>query len=224
MVRVWILLIAIPCVTLPIMASVDSTQIDSVSAAAPVKRRVNGELLFGAQQGIYVRENLYNGEVIPGQSWTHTYTYVGLGYGLHIPLWSVGELSTIWLVPAVSAWLSFGDEHYVDEWGYEKTEPAVGFDVSVPVHMTYGYGGLRRSASKWGIEGGLGVNMGLRARSMWETNFFTITPSALVDVTFAPRNVYRLRFMVDILPYQLSHESTYQESYRTWTAQFVLGI
>jgi hypothetical protein len=149
-----------------------------------------------------------------------TYTYWGAGYGGHIPLFEIGAYGTFWLVPAGNLWLNFGATSTTDEYGYVSTETGFGFDVNVPIHATIGYGGLRRKSMAWGIEGGLGVNAAFRTRSDWNENVFTISPSAMVDLTYAPKNIFRLRFVADLIPANLSD----YETIRTWMLQLVVGI
>lgn len=205
---------------LPVAAQDDTTLTDVDETTSTIRRKPNGEWMLGVQRATYSTESLYNGEPVPGTEKDYGYTYFGVGYGGHIPLTEVGTYGTIWFVASANAWLNIGDESTVDEYGYVSSDASVGFDLSIPVHATIGYGGLRRKSMAWGIEGGLGLNSGLRTRSSWESSAFTFAPSALIDITYAPKNIFRLRFMGDILPGSLSDT----ESYRTWSVQLVIGI
>ncbi len=210
--------------TAPLLAQDDTTLTDVDETSTKIRRKPNGEWMIGIQRATYEYELRSNGEAIPGGTSSTGYTFFGLGYGGHIPLADIGAYGTVWLVPAANLWLNIGSEGTTDEWGYTSTETAVGFDISAPIHATIGYGALRRKSMAWGIEGGLGVNFGLRTRSTWTTSAFTVTPSAMIDVSYAPKSIYRLRFITDIIGASLNDEDTFGESYRTWSVQFVLGL
>lgn len=200
------------------LAQSDTTLTEVDPNSTTIRRKPNGEWLLGIQQASYAFDNGLSGS----SKFTaeDSYTYFGVGYGGHIPLFEIGAYGTFWLVPAGNVWLNVGNTTTTDEYGNVFSETGVGFDVNVPIHATIGYGGLRRKSMAWGIEGGLGVNAAFRTRSDWNENVFTISPSAMVDLTYAPKNIFRLRFIVDLLPAELSD----YETIRTWMLQLVVGI
>jgi hypothetical protein len=199
-----------------VIAQDDTTLVDVDENSTSIRRRPNGEWMVGVQSATYSFEPEVNGEPYPSANASDSRTFFGVGYGGHVPIVNVGTYGTLWFVPAVNTWLSIGSTTGSD--GYSET--SMGFEVAVPVHATIAYGGLRRKSMAWGIEGGLGANVGFRTRTTWETSVWSIAPSALVDLTYAPKNIFRLRFLADLLPASIAEF----ETYRTWSLQFVVGF
>jgi hypothetical protein len=218
--RLMIVLGVLMLASAAVLAQDDTTLTDVNETSSKIRRKPNGEWMAGIQRATYTQVLTYQGETIPGSERDYGFTYFGFGYGGHIPLTEVGTYGTIWLVAAGSLWLNISDLSTTDAWGNSTSDPSIGFDVNVPIHATISYGALRRKSMAWGIEGGLGVNVGLRTRSTWDSSEFTFAPSALVDISYAPKNVYRLRLMADIISSSLSAGGTYQ----TWSVMFVMGI
>lgn len=208
--------IAIVCA--PLCAQVDSTMKDDDGEQGP-RRKALGEWLLGITYGTIEQTgpmqvwNGYDYDVVD-TTISDSRTYFSFGYGGHIPLFNLGKYSTVWLVPAAFAALNFSN------FSSDAADPSINFDLSVPVHVTAGYGGLRRKAQAWGIEGGLGVTASRR----FNQGVFTVVPSALVDVTYAPKNVFRLRFMTDLISYEIAPADVLPYTMRTWSLMFVVGL
>lgn len=130
--------------------------------------------------------------------------------GVHIPLHTLGKSSTLWLVANPGIGLGIGNR--VQESGEIKSEMLIMYQM--PVHVTAAIGGLRRKSVAWGIEGGLGFNL---ANEFGEWVF---APSLLIDLTYAPKNLNRLRFMMDILPASVVNGG----GYRRFSLAYIWGI
>lgn len=184
-----------------------------------IRRKPNVELITGIQFATVSSSTMFNGQPIPGSELEFNYTYFGLGVGAHVPLTEIGAYGTIWIVPASSFWFNIGSKTTIDEYGNALSETQSGFSFSVPVHATISYGALRRKSMAFGIEGGLGINASWRSHEAWQEGFFSVQPSAMIDVSYAPKNVFRLRFMTDLLSTTMPDGA----DHRAWCIQFVLS-
>lgn len=184
------------------------------------RRRPNGEWLLGITYATmsvtvpYERWDGYEWVKVGDTTIADTRFYGSIGYGGHIPLFNLGKYSTVWLVPAAYAAIS------ASGFSSSSTDPEFHFDLTIPIHVTAGYGGLRRKANAWGIEGGIG----LTASRRFAEGVFTIAPSGIIDVTYAPKNVYRLRFMTDLISYDVTPKESNPYTMHTWSLMFVLGL
>lgn len=197
-------------------AQTDSTFIDDEEQTGP-RRKPNGEAMLGiTYANLSYTSKVYDqyGQIVGDTNVADNRLYASFGYGGHIPLFNLGKYSTVWLVPAAYAALS------MSSLSTDGDSPSLQFDLSVPIHVTAGYGGLRRKAQAWGIEGGLGVTASRR----FSEGVFTFAPSAIVDVTYAPKNIYRLRFMTDLVSYNVEPKDASAYSMHTWTMMFVIGF
>jgi hypothetical protein len=213
------ILAVIAVIGAPLCAQVDSTMKDDDGEQGP-RRKPLGEWLLGITYGTFEQTvpllawNGYDYVQLGDTTVSDSRTYFSLGYGGHVPLFNLGKYSTVWLVPAAYMAVSFSNL------SSDVSDPSINIDLSVPVHVTAGYGGLRRKAQAWGIEGGLGVTASRR----FTEGVFTVVPSALVDVTYAPKNVFRLRFMTDLISYEIAPTDKAPYTMRTWSLMFVVGL
>lgn len=176
---------------------------ESSSSSKGPKRKTNFEYIGAilvSNASLEVPNAGENGETITSSSSSTAFAF---GAGMHIPLSSLSESTTLWLVPSVLLGIATSSD--VSDGGLL---------VQVPVHVSFGYGALRKRNSQWGIEGGLGVT--LRTALSSNSEGLTVNPSAMVDITYAPSGVYRLRFMTDIL-------STKHSDFLT-SRQFSIGL
>ena len=196
---------AVPALAVPSVVAVpDST--DQLSdppeedAYSP-RRKANGEFIIGwmTSNAIIDRGSL-DPLVVPR-------SFLQIGYGGAIPLADLGPVTTLWLKLSGLVGVSISDDNGT---------PDLQGDLSVPIHAVFSYGGLRRKSVAWGGSAGLGINVARR----FEYDQFTFAPSAMFEVLYAPRALYGLRAMVDLLPASIEDGL----SYHTWTIQFFVGI
>lgn len=200
-------------------AQTDSTLKEDDDDGGP-RRKPNGEWIVGITYattsftGQLTQWNGYEYVNLGDTTISDNRIYGSFGYGGHIPLFNLGRYSTVWLVPSAYAAIS------LSSFSSTSSDPQVYVDLTVPIHVTAGYGGLRRKANAWGIEGGVGITASRR----FNEGVFTVAPSAIVDVTYAPKNVYRLRFMTDLISYDVEPKESSKFSMHTWSLMFVLGL
>lgn len=174
------------------------------------RRKANAEWFAGLTMASYTRDaTTFEGSTVRA---TDNRVLAHFGYGGHIPLTNLGRLTTIWLVPSAS--LGVGISKSSSE--FESSLDGMSLDLCVPIHFTVGYGALRRKSIAWGVEGGLGVNVARR----FAQEAFTVVPSLMVDISYAPRAIYRLRLMTDLIAGSIGETG----EYRTWGVSFVLGF
>lgn len=191
-------------------AQVDSTEsIEDPQEVNPL-RKVNTEFIIGAGFTEYVAEWGPGTRGWYGQSGLYTArrTYFTVGFGAHIPITKVGRLGTIWFVPAGTFGVSAGPKS-------DGVDKAVSLDFCAPLHVTFGIGALRRRSIAWGVEAGLGLT--LSKTSAYDA--FALAPSAMVDISYAPRSIYRLRLMTHLIPISLL-----QGTYRRYSVAFIWGL
>lgn len=132
-----------------------------------------------------------------------------IGIGGHVPLLRLAENWQLWAVPQLLV-------QWQTETGVNGQPDQTYHDVVLPLVATISYGAVRPSRHAWfGVEAGLGVNLG------WRSSYqsLSVAPCAVVDVYMMPKQVFRLRFLTDILPAAMSGSSTL----RSWTISAVLG-
>lgn len=168
------------------------------------KRKANGEFIIGwmTANAIY-EQNGRDPLVVPR-------SFLQFGWGGAIPLTELGSISTLWLKASGLIGLSFSDPNS------NGGDPDLQADVSIPIHAVFSYGALRRKSVAWGGSAGLGINVARR----FQFDEFTVAPSAVFELLYAPRAVYGVRAMVDLLP------ATLEEGvcYHTWSIQFFIGV
>lgn len=202
--------------------STAASQADSAfvsdSGKVSLKRKSSFELYYGAQLssiGWKLNDKYVNGEwtVIEEEA---VRPYALLGFGWHLPVASLGQYTTLWFVPAATLAIGYSAVYPVD-YGLE----AEGYvDVSVPLYVTLGYGALRRRDSEWGVEAGVGVALTQR----FKEDVFSVAPGAIFEVSYAPKNVHRLRFTVDLLATEFSDSRLqYPYTQRAWSISYVFG-
>lgn len=145
-----------------------------------------------------------------------TRNYFVFGVSGHIPLATLGRTSTLWLVPSLLLSINTGSSS--DYNSFSGTSHSF-IDVNVPIHVCYGFGGLQKKAVAWGFEAGLGIN--IAGRLAEET--VTVQPSALVEVSYTPKSVYRLQIMADLLPATLTGPAG-EYTRRSITVAVILAI
>lgn len=202
--------LGLSCFLLSLLAAVSMTAqttdilLPDSTMETNIRRKASGEFLLGVMNGAYMYDATFKGEPIPNGDLTVSRLAFSLGIGGHIPLATLGPLTTLWLVPAAIVSANIGKAS-----GSAESMPSGFLDLSVPIHVTVGYGALRRRSAAFGADAGLGINVGRR----FAHDAFTVSPSAMVDLSYSPKSVFHLRFMVDVLPGSMGDN----KSYRTWS-------
>lgn len=205
---------AISCCCISLIARPDSLSTVDDDADGP-RRKPNAEFIIGMQfSSLFYKAGTYEtGFEINNRDTTISRNVLMLGYGGHVPLFNLGKTSTVWLVPA--AILKIGIHNTSG-----SSTPDATYDLGLPVHFTAGIGGLRRRSNAWGIEGGVGANITAHLKD----GLFSFVPSGIVDITYAPKSIFRLRLMADIFSYDLQPKDKPPFSQQTWSVSFVAGF
>lgn len=225
----WICIMLIIATVIASAQVTDSNEVDEELRTVSPKRQSNFELVLmytnGSATGdVYGVAN--NGTVYKGGRVSKSEIGLSYGFGMHIPVINVSSTSTIWLVPAITHGYFFDDFREETISGNLRTGGAL-LNVEVQLHATIGYGGLRKKYSVWGIEGGLGATFRAGGYgSETENNntspgdIYRILPTLLIDFSYTPKNVYRIRIMSDILQSSMS----YGISARQYSLALVIGL
>lgn len=128
-----------------------------------------------------------------------------IGIGMHIPVYYVNDYSTVWLIPTATAGILFNNfREELNSSGFSSSVTSTGV-AELQLHATYGIGALRKRNSHWGVEGGIGLTYrtsGYGANTGSNNDALNdsprVLPTVLVDVSYAPKGVYRLRIVSDI--------------------------
>lgn len=183
----------------------DKEEIATVSKGP--KRVVNVEFFGGVLFGYASAEipNVAENGVVNGSKQISMSSGgLSLGISMHIPVFSVDAKTTIWLIPSLTSGVFLNDFRDYQHGRNSNYSTTVG-SAEANMHITYGIGGLRRSNSRWGVEAGIGATYrgsgyGAETRAGDETmeDGARVLPTILVDVSYTPNGVYRLRLMSDI--------------------------
>jgi hypothetical protein len=210
-------LICFCCVFGTAVSQTDSAFVSDTGKVS-FKRKSTFEQYYGVQLssiGWKLNDKFVNGE------WTvieeaAVRPYALLGFGWHLPVASLGQYTTLWFVPAATVAIAYSSVYPVNNG--QDVEGYV--DVSVPLYVTLGYGALRRRESEWGVEAGVGVALTQR----FEEDVFSVVPSAVFEVSYAPKNVHRLRFTADLLATEFPDSRLqYPYTQRAWSISYVFG-
>jgi hypothetical protein len=174
------------------------------------RARPSFEILIGLTSNRYSYQ--YESNVTADDSYTAYETQFPfcVGVGGHIPIYRVNDDFQIWAVPSVQLqWLSMTNRG--------DGEGGSFLDWNFPMVASISYGASKPSKKKmFGIEAGLGVNLG------WRTTMQSLSaaPCVVIDLYAAPRKIYRLRFLADIVPGVMAGPYTLQ----SWTISAVFGF
>lgn len=197
--------------TAVVEAQLNNALIDSTGDVFQVREMASIELGVGMMSTTIAHTYpMHEGDNTDATIRETNYAY-SLGAGGRIPLKRLEEDVVVWLNPNLMGQLTPTTIN-------SGSTVELHLDIAAPVLITMSYGAVRSARKKvFGAEAGLGLNLAWRSSA----GSFSLAPCASIDLFAAPKKIYRLRFLLDLIPGIMTDGRTFRTN---WSLSFCLGF